>query len=277
MRFEILLCLLGLYTSVALMVRAGAGESGTWIAISLTGAYVIVVETLRRNRDAKSQKLRCFCGYLFVLLFFLSVRSFVVSMQLPSQDRALMGWDTRNLGSTPSVHFQVITFGAMTELMSGLYLAFLVYLHVALAHALVSPLNQTRRFCNWIFSVYAISLPAYLLMPALGPGRAFPDLYDVPLGGYLLTGLNQRIVEGQSTSYNVFPSLHVLITGSLLMYDFRYCRARFRHLWIPAIGTCVAAVYLRYHYGVDFFAAVAWFVVAWLLLWERRPRDVAAA
>jgi membrane-associated phospholipid phosphatase len=136
-------------------------------------------------------------------------------------------------------------------------------------HALIEPSNSTRRLANWLFSIYAIGLAGYLLFPAVGPRKAFPDLFTQPIEGPFLTPLNRMIVEHGSSVYDAFPSLHVLITCTLLEYDRRYCRRRFFAMLLPAIGIFTSALYLRYHYAVDLLAGGVLFILATIIFKER--------
>jgi membrane-associated phospholipid phosphatase len=140
---------------------------------------------------------------------------------------------------------------------------------VCLFHALVGPVKSTRRLAKWLFSVYAIGLAGYLLFPAVGTSKAFPELFAQPIEGPLLTPLNRMVVEQGSSVYDAFPSLHVLITCTLLEYDRRYCRRRFFAILLPALGIFTSALYLRYHYAVDLLAGGALFILAKILFKER--------
>lgn len=282
MRYEVLLCLLGSYTIVALVIRAGLTDSASIFAILVTAAYAGSIQYLRAKNARAWQLLRLFAGYFFVLWYFVSVASFVSALGLTAHDDALLEWDERYFGVTPAVAMQPLVSPPMTELMSVLYFSFLIYLHVALIYFAMGPLDIARRFANWMFSVYAVGMSGYLLVPAIGPGRAFPHLFDTSLDGGILTQLNRIVVDTDSVIYDVFPSLHVLITCALLLFDYRYAPRRFRWMLFPAFGTCFAAIYLRYHYGVDMVAALALLAVVWVLFRDnippsqRRPSDVAA-
>ena len=275
MRHEILLCLLGGYTIVALVIRAGILHALTLQTIVIVGCYVAVIVYSRSKVAGHWQKLRFFAGYLFVLWYFLAVAWLVPALGLETRDASLLAIDNHFFGVTPAVRMQSWSSTVMTELMSGCYLSYLLYLHVAIVHAAFMSTEYARRLANWMLSVYAIGLPGYLLVPATGPAKAFPDLFTVPLNGPLLTQLNHAIVERGSAVYDVFPSLHVLITCALLEFDRRFCPRRFKFTLLPAAGIFTSALYLRYHYAIDLLAGAAIFVLALMLLAERRSMDVA--
>lgn len=111
-----------------------------------------------------------------------------------------------------------------------------------------------------------------MLVPAVGPGAAFPELFAGPLTGGLLTQLNAGLVTLGSARYDVFPSLHVLVTCVLLDHDRLLARRRFRLVVFPAAGMVLGAVYLRYHYAIDLMAG---FVVFLVVRNRFAPRDTA--
>lgn len=275
LRYEILLCLLGLYTTIALVVRAGIYNGAAVQAAFVTGVFFCFVTLCCRKPDNHWQKLRFGAGYLYVFWYFQAIAAFVPALGQESRDPLLLAMDEHLFGVTPAVWMQSIASVAMTELMSVCYLSFVVYLHVAVIYAAWMPNSDVRRFSNWLFSVYAIGLPGYLLVPALGPGLAFPELFDEPIHGWLFTSLNQGIVDGGSSVYSVFPSLHLLITLTLLEFDRRHHPRRFRIMLLPAFGLIVSTMYLRYHYAIDLLVGAEVFLIAVLLFRERRPVDVA--
>jgi hypothetical protein len=275
LRYEILLCLLGLYTIIALLVRSGATSGATLQAVFVTLGYVWIIRRCRKQPDDQWQKLRFLAGYLFVFWYFLAVAAFVPAIGAANRDTSLLAIDEQLFGVTPAVWMQSVSSIAMTELMSACYLSFVVYLHVTIVHALFMSNDYVRRYSNWIFSIYAIGLPGYLLVSATGPAIAFPTLFDAPLHGWLLTDLNQAVVERGSSVYSVFPSLHVLITFALLAFDRRHCPRRFQFMLLPTAGLIASTMYLRYHYAIDLLAGAAIFLIAAALFGERRSADVA--
>jgi hypothetical protein len=276
LRHEILLCLLGLYTSVALVIRAGIFNATTIQAIGFSCVYFGLAIASAAKQQPGWQKARLFSGFVFVLWYFTSVASFVPAIGLAAQDAGLLGIDRQWLGETPSVAMQSVISVSMTEMMSAFYLSYLVYLLWAVVYSGFQPIGFTRRFADWILSVYAMGLAVYLLIPAIGPGQAFPELFTSPLEGPLVSELNRWVVGHGSGVYDVFPSLHVMITGALLIFDFHHYRPRFRIMLLPSVGMVVAAVYLRYHYAIDLLAGCLLLTVAWILFNDRRPDDVAA-
>ncbi|TWU11139.1 phosphatase PAP2 family protein [Allorhodopirellula heiligendammensis] len=255
-RYELLLVTLGFGTALALALRLGWFHPATLHAFVVTLVFFLTCWALRERESDRIQKLRYLIGYVFVLWFYLSVGSFVVAMRLPTRDAELLAIDEAMFGVTPAVRMQLLQSFYLTELMSGFYFSYLVYLHAALLCVVFQSVGQAQRFANWIFSVFAIGLAGYLLVPAQGPQLAFPELFETPLVGGPVTALNRWVVQRGSTVYDAFPSLHALISWALLVFDFRGCRRRFVWMVVPSLGIVVSTVYLRYHYMVDLLASV---------------------
>lgn len=267
--------LMGLGTLVALLVGTENSHRICAEVFLATAIYAGLGLLLGRLRSDHTAKLRLSLGYFYVLWYFLSVARFVEALELATFDTTLLAIDQKLLGDTPAVTLDRWVSPAATEVMSGLYLSYLVYLHVAIVHALVMPVETSRKFATWLFSAYAISMPCYLLVPAVGPKLAFADLFASDLVGGFLSRWNRRIVEPAGAKYDVFPSLHVLITLTLLTFDYRFCRIRFYVMSVVAIGIFASTLYLRYHYLVDLVAGIGFYFVALVLFWERKELDVA--
>ena len=96
----------------------------------------------------------------------------------------------------------------------------------------------------------AIGFAGYVLFPATGPAHAVLD-------GGPITAINTWVVRNGSSVYDAFPSLHVAITGMLLMHDARFVRRRFVAM-LPVFALLVmSTLYLRYHHPIDLLAGAA--------------------
>jgi hypothetical protein len=113
----------------------------------------------------------------------------------------------------------------------------------------------------YLFTGFAVGFAGYLLVPAIGPARAFPELFHEPLAGGTLWRCIEPVVTKGSSGYDCFPSLHVLITCILLDHDWRHVRRRFWMMVFPSMGLLISTVYLRYHYGIDVLAGLLFFLV----------------
>jgi hypothetical protein len=276
LRHEVLLLLLGMLTTAALACFAGPLHGTTIQTLAATILFGVTVSFSRSRTSVHWQKFRFVAAYGFVLWFYTAVETLVPALHQNTRDAQLLAADAGIFGATPAVVMQSWSSTWTNELFSGSYFSYLVYLHVCLVHAIVQPVEETKRFARWLFSIYAVGLAGYVLFPAVGPGEAFPDLFGHAIEGPYLTRFNRMVVEHGSSVYDAFPSLHVLITCALLDYDRRFHRKRFACMIIPALGIFTSAMYLRYHYAVDLIAGGILFLLLWFCFCERNDVSVEA-
>jgi hypothetical protein len=258
---------LGGATFLTLAWRSSLGGWTTIETGAATAAYGIAILALRRRREF-FEKLRLLASFGFVLWFYFAVGRIVPALGVSTWDDVLLRADRLIFGTTPAVYCQAITAPWLTDLLSACYLTFHVYLTVAVVHLLWRPLDAGIRLSVYLFTTHAVGLLGYLLVPARGPWKAFPDLFTTPLTGGPVTQFNACIVAQGSSVYDVFPSLHLLLTCILLDYDWREVRVRFWIMILPALGLIAATIYLRYHYAVDLIAGGLLFVLARWLAWR---------
>jgi membrane-associated phospholipid phosphatase len=185
--------------------------------------------------------------------------------ELADVDRGLF------LGHDPaSVLHDVLGTGIAAHVLSTTYAAFIVFLPLSLALALVF----SRRLQLSLFYAAALSInwvlgaATYFVLPALGPVYAFPAWFsDLPHTE--ATRLQQMLLDdrvgfladpatGTPQAIAAFASLHVamsftaLAASTLLRLDRRLRIA----LWAWLVFTLLATVYLGWHYVVDDLAGL---------------------
>ncbi len=258
--FEKTLLTVGCLCLLALVVRAGVAHPMSLQVAVGTLVYSAAVRVCIGwgARREWVQRLRFAAAYLFILWFYAAVQEITPALQTAHRDTLLLAVDRYFLGETPSalVHPQFWT----SEVMSAAYLSYLVYLHAALIRHGLAPLEQGRRFWNYLSVAYAVGFLGYLLVPATGPRNAFPELFSAPLTYGWMGHINHWVVSHGSAVYDVFPSLHVLITCVVLDGEYRLSPARFWCLLPLALLLFTSTIYLGYHYAVDLVAGLACFL-----------------
>ena len=160
--------------------------------------------------------------------------------------------------------------GVMTQVLSAFYVAFIVFLPLSLAVALVFSRRlqaglyyATALSINWILG--AIS---YFLLPALGPvyvdTAAFASLPHTEVTTLQQMLLDDRVAflanpaTGTPQAIAAFASLHVAMSFSALITAHMLNLARWvkQALWAWLILTFVATVYLGWHYFIDDLAGL---------------------
>ncbi|MCP3057907.1 phosphatase PAP2 family protein [Myxococcus sp. K38C18041901] len=284
---EVLLTGFGGALSCGLLVVAGARSVVFLQVLGATLLFILAVAGLSRlERWGHLFRVRLLLAYGVTFFFYASVKDTVPVLGLPTRDAALFAVDAWVFGgSTPSVWLQRWSSAAVSDVFSASYLSFHVYLHLAMAWAVVGSRERAEAFFGQVFSAYVPGLVGYYLVPAVGPLVAYPELFTVPVEGGWVTRLNAAVVAHGSSTFDVFPSLHVYITLVLLAHDRLAHPWRFRGMLPVAVMLFVSTLVLRYHYAVDLLAGVVWFVAfralypRLLRAWEswRRRRGVETA
>ncbi|MFY2557401.1 phosphatase PAP2 family protein [Corallococcus terminator] len=259
---EALLATFGVTLSCALLLVAGARSESFLQVSGATALFILAVAVLARlDGQAHVFRVRLLLAYVATFFFYASVKTTIPALGLETRDAWLFSLDAWVFGGgTPSVWFQRWSAPWVHDVFSASYLAFHVYLHLAMAWAVVGPRERAERFFTHVFSAYVPGIAGYYLVPAMGPVAAYPELFTVPLDGGWLTQLNAAVVASGSSTYDLFPSLHVFITLVLLGHDVRAHPRRFRALLPVAAALILSTLVLRYHYAVDLLAGVVWFV-----------------
>jgi hypothetical protein len=204
--------------------------------------------------------MRLFASFGFVVWFYCAIARITPALGTTLRDEVLLAIDEAMFGQTPAILFEQVATMWLTNLMSLCYLTYHVYLAVAVLHAALAPNIASQRLSIYLFTGFAIGFAVYLLVPAVGPAFAYPELFRGPLPYGTPARLIAEMVAAGSSGYDVFPSLHVLITCILLDHDWREVRRRFWMMVVPSLGLLISTVYLRYHYGVDVLAGFLLFL-----------------
>jgi len=245
----VLLGSLGGAITIALWSRGESVET----SLAATGAWFAYVAAVWLTQA--DGRFRLIANYLAVCALYGSSTALIDALRVPVHSAELLSVDQRWLGETPSVAIGGVFSAGMNDLWSAFYLSYHIYLHWALIDALLRNSVWRQRYERVVFSTFAIGFAGYFLWPACGPEVAFPELYASPLQGGALTRLNNWVVATLASRYDAFPSLHVLVTASLLSCDWRWYRLRLWIMLCPALGMMFATLPLRLHYAVDLLAS----------------------
>ena len=180
--------------------------------------------------------------------------------QLAALDRGLF------LGHDPAVVLHsLLGVGLPTQLLSGTYMLFFLFIPGTLAAALVFSADLraglfyvTAQSLNWVFGA-----ASYFLIPALGPVYADPATF-AGLPATTVSGLQGQLLQqrdvflsdpasGAAQSIAAFSSLHVSIffTGVLAAHLLGLRRWVVTGAWILLALTVTSTIYLGWHYVID--------------------------
>lgn len=272
---ELALTGLGFGTAVAILAVNRRVSPILVEVCAASGVYASIIFACRERKGKMIERIRFLGSFAFAFWFYCAVARITPALKTPLRDEALLRIDEAIFGHTPAVRCEGLAVPWLTDLMSILYMTYLVYLLGAVTHASVVAGASSENLGAHLFTGFAAGFIGYLLVPAVGPAQAFPHLFNVPLLGGLPTRINAQVVSMGSSRYDVFPSLHVLITCILLDYDWRHYRLRFWIMVGPCLGLLLSIVYLRYHYGADIIAAFVLFLVLRITLFRRDQGSVS--
>ena len=226
---------------------------------------------VRRERWTPARGLAVATALVSFYLTYMAYRNLksIVPLLRPGElfDRQLAEFD-RNLfaGNDPAALLHsLLGTGIPTHLLSAVYVAFIVFLPLSLAVALVfSPSLQAGLFYATALSInWVLGAASYFLLPALGP------IYFEPAGFANLPAsevtrlqdilLDQRVafladpVTATPQSIAAFASLHISmsLTAVLAAHLLRLGRRLKIALWIWFALTTAATIYLGWHYLLD--------------------------
>ncbi len=271
---EAAFALIGVGAAVVLLARAGGSVPASREMAGGTVVYLSLLCSAWRWPIMADARVRLGINYLCAIWLYGATSRVTLALGSPAWDETLLGEDRRWFGETPSVGLQTYAPPWLTDVMSACYAFYHFYLHGMLIVVMFTGSSRAaRHFGDCLYAGFAVGFVGYLLVPALGPGAAFPSLYDHPLAGGTATWLNAWLIGKGAAVYGTFPRLHVLITAILLDHDWRRCRRRFWWVLGPCLGLLASTLYLRYHYAADLLAGFAVFAVwrAKILRWSPSP------
>lgn len=234
----------------------------SWRAWLLAG--VIAGGFLAVSR-AKAQ-VRDFAPLAAVLTAYREMDWFTPAIRDHHLERVWVGWDRLFLNHW-GLRAGIESAGV---LLSGyLEICYLLVYAVGPVVLIAAFLNERSHRTDQLWMAYlAGTLGAYALFPYFPsepPRTAFPGA-DLPHAATVLRQLNLYIVSGYGIHSSVFPSAHV---SSAFSAAWGLLKTLPEKRWIGwtmaayAASVAVAAVYGRYHYGVD---ALAGFAISFLAI-----------
>ena len=235
--------------------------------------YFCALGALSRRDGFASERMRLLANYLFICWFYGTTSRVTQALGTPTFDGNLLSCDEWLFGKTPAVSLERLARPWLTDILSICYLSYLIYLQIVVIWAFGQPERVIRNLGASVFAGFAAGFLTYLLLPALGPGAAFPALFSTTIHGGVLTWVNDSIVTRGAAIYGTFPSLHLLMTLLLLDNDWRDCRMRFWIMLGPAAGLTVSTMYLRYHYATDLLAGAVYFLILHAAFVRREGRS----
>ena len=171
------------------------------------------------------------------------------------RDAELLRIDRFLFGETPAALLQRFAGPMLTDVMTAAY-----FLHLVLPPFLAYLLYRKkwivfRQFLLAVLLAGILGQIGYMLVPAVGPKRAFPELFTTTMSGEVYQPVT-NVLEALRAPRDVFPSLHVGISAIVLFFSARWSRRLFLVLLPLVLLNWISTLYLRYHYAID--VAAGW-------------------
>lgn len=263
---ERLFLLLGSGIALASAVKPGS------VSLTASVLFIVLVYGIMLALTRRGGRVRLLGNYLAAWAFYAGSSHVVTSLGIPLRHHELLAMDVFLFGQSPALSWQGVCRPWMYEVLSLGYLSYHVYLHWALLDTLWRDESWRSQISTRLFTAFAVGFTGYLLAPAAPPAAAFPELFHLPLQGGFLTGWNEQVNATLAAKYDAFPSLHVLITLTLLAWDWSRFRKRFWIMLIPSLLMLAATLVLRLHYAVDLLASLALFLIIHICHVRPSPR-----
>jgi len=245
-----------------------AGHTGDY-ALLFLGYFLFGVSLswwCSRNPTPLRWRVRLAAYFTLMGLVFYTLPAAVRLLQVPTADSLLQSIDGQLLNLPAADYFKSLQSPLLTDVMVLAYLFFFYYLLFGPGYYCFSDLHRFRLCITGLFSIYAVGLLSYSVMPAGGPHLALHFAAPLPAGP--VGRLMLPVIDGSSNGVDVFPSIHAAVSAYLLGFDALYYRRRFRLLLLPCVLLWLSTIYLRYHYLIDvaagFTLALAGLGVVWL-------------
>lgn len=203
----------------------------------------------------------------------MGISFFALGIALPllgnhKADGLLLAWDRDLVGETPAIAWEPWLRPWLENLAMAGYLFFFYYLIAGPGHYCVQNLRLFRKCIVGMFTLYGLAFLGYTVLPAAGPHIYMT--FKTPLQGWLLDWTLNTVNRG-SNRLDVFPSVHVAASLYLLLFDWKHWRRRFWWFLAPCLLLWFSTMYLRFHYFVDFLAAVAIALIGWWMAEKYDP------
>lgn len=239
------------YLALRGSIQLSPTDPATWIPATLLAVDAALIRWDFQQNSIASGRCRLLFHAIAMNIVYWRLGQDVPRFHEATADSSLLGIDRRWLGETPALRLAPITHPVLTEILSGCYLLFYPAMAGYQCTWLFAAPADARRFFAGLYLVYAVGFVGYTLAPAKGPWIHLATSLE-PLVGGPLTAWTDLLVRNGCNGVDVFPSLHTAVMAYFVGFDFlNGRRRRAAAMLLPAVGLCLATVYLRYHYAVD--------------------------
>ena len=249
------------------------GIESWWIYVLSHSVAAVLTIAWIRYASASERPAVGFLRHWYILfclpIFYEQIDLFILGLHGRYLDHVIVGFEKSLLGFHPSVWMESISSPVLTEVMKISYHSY-YWMGPILGISLYLDKDKIpfRRTLFSIMLAFFISYLGFILFPVIGPRYVLSDLYNGPLDGYVVTALQDWIMEKGDIYGGCMPSSHVAVALVVLMLAWTY-RKRLAWFFTPlVILLCISTVYNRYHYVSDVVMGLVVGLVAFF--WGRK-------
>lgn len=235
---------------------------------------IVLVNFHLRSHSALIRSVTRWYTFPLIFLTFKELYLMVHPINPNDLDYLLIRLDRLIFGIDPTSFLDRISTPGLTEFLQISYSSFYL-LWIILGIELLRSRNE-KGYLFFLFVLmygFYTSFVGYIFVPAIGPRFTLYDFsrLDKELPGLHLTSFLRNIINSGESITNAaqaamlaqrdcFPSGHAEMTIITIAMAIKY-RAKSAMVIIPlGMGLIFATVYMRYHYGVDVIAGIAFAV-----------------
>jgi len=223
-------------------------------------------ETFLRNRFLDMLRHVAF-PVICVLVIFNSLGLLVHDINPRDIDPLLIRLDYLIFNGYPTVMLESVHNPLVTDILQTAYASY-YFLPISLG-VILKLGKKEEEFERTVFLLllcFYLSYVGYLLFPALGPRYTMNHLQSFDLGGVVIAGPIQAVLNGlEGVKRDAFPSGHTAVALVVTGLAWRFHK-RFFYVTLPVVSMLIfSTVYCRYHYVVDvvggvILAAITFFI-----------------
>lgn len=238
------------------------GVERWWIYVLVHSVAAGLLVLALRSVPWEGHRLLRFFRYwyipLFLVLFYEQIDAFILGMHGRYLDSLIVDLEMALFSVNPSVWMEGFANPILNEIMKIAYNSY--YWTGPLLGISLYRARDYIAFRRMLFSVslaFYLSYLGFILFPVEGPRYYLSHLYKGPLDGYLVTALQDFIMEHGDIHGGCMPSSHVAVALVVLLLAWTYRRKWAWWMTPLVILLSVSTVYNRYHYASDVIAGAA--------------------
>ena len=228
--------------------------AGTWFAIHIAGAALVVLAVKRPSRAA--WVFRHWYPLLYVSICYREMSMLIPVIRRSDADAWLAHLDYTFWQTNPTVWLERMQSPPLTEFLQIVYSLFIpAVLSVAAAFWIRRQYASFRSYAFLIATGFLASYVGYFVVPARGPRFLLRDLQHAPLQGLWVFHMLQSTLDRlESAAFDCFPSGHTELAILAWWGSRALSKSLSNGYLFYAVCIMFSTVYLRYHYTVDILA-----------------------